>query len=157
MKKMIAITLFVCLGFSLAVLLAGCKKSEQPGPQGQGTAANAEEKMKQAADATGKYLSDQKDKFIEQAKKSYAGVESETNQLMAKLQGETSDQWQQTKTDLQAKLQTVKRQLDKLPDASSQAWQETQQAFNDALDKLKKAYEDAKAKLQKEQTSSPTS
>jgi hypothetical protein len=155
MKKMIATTLFVCLGFSLVVQMAGCKKSGQGGSQG--TAANAEEKMKEAADATGQYLSDQKDKFIEQAKKSYASVESETNQLMAKLKAKTSDQWQQTETDLQTKLQAAKQQLDKLPQASSQAWQQTQEGFNDALTKLKKAYEDAKAKLEKEQSSSPTS
>ena len=148
MKKLHLTALSICI-FSLGFLLSGCKRSNEAGSEGQGAAAKAKEGMKEAAQATGQYVSEQKDKFMKEAKESYASLESQTNQLIADLKSNTSEQWQQMKSDLNEKMQVVKTKLDELGQKSGQAWQDSKGELTEALNNLKEAYNKAKAEFQK--------
>ena len=150
MKKQTFMIGFLCIGFSFGLLLSGCKRSEEPGSESSNAAQKAKEEIKAAAGATGDYLTEQKDKFMKEAKENYANLETQTNQLIADLKSDTSEKWQQTKADLSEKMQAVQTKLDEVAKKSGRAWEESKGDLSDALDNLKKAYEKAKAEFQKE-------
>ena len=149
MKKLNIMTSLVCIGFALGLFVSGCKKNDESGAEGQTAAEKAKEEIKEAGEATGEFLSQQKEQFMEEAQKSYAGLETQTNQLISDLRNETSEKWQQTRADLQKKLQAVKTELDELQQKSGQTWQQSKDELSAALDNLKQAYEKAKAEFQK--------
>jgi ElaB/YqjD/DUF883 family membrane-anchored ribosome-binding protein len=148
MNKSRVMICLVCAGISFGFLLSGCKKSGQPGSEPNNTGAVAKQKIGQAVEATGQYLAEQKDTFIEQAKKSYSSLESNTDKLMSQMQNETSEDWQKTKAELNEKMQVAKQKLNDLQNQSGEGWEQAKKAFDDALDELKNAYEKAKTKVQ---------
>ena len=147
MNKSIIIICLFCAGISLSLLISGCKRSQEPGAEPNSAGAAAKKEIGEAVVATGQYLSEQKETFMKQAKQSYSSLESNVNKLMTDLQNESSEEWNQTKTQLNEKMKAAKEKLDELGNQSGQTWEQTKEAYNTAVKELKDAYEKAKAKF----------
>lgn len=148
MNKSNIIICLVCAGVSLGLLISGCKRGEEPGAEPNSTGAMAKKEIGEAVEATGQYLSEQKEAFMKQAKQGYSSLESNVNKFMTDFQDENSEKWKQTKAQLNEKMMTAKLKLDELGKESGQTWEQTKQAYNTAVKELKDAYEKAKAEFQ---------
>jgi len=142
MKRILLVSMIVLL----AVSLAGCKKKEAPA-EGDGKGVTMEgmkEQAKEAMEATGEYLAEQKDKLVAASQEQLDNLKSKFDDLQAKAQSEEAkQQYSQMKTQFDKQLEQAKAKMQDLKDASADTWDSAQKGVKDAMDSLKQTYDKA--------------
>jgi len=133
-----------------AILIFGCRK-EDSGMSGseKADANQVKEELSEAAEATGAYLSEQKEAILEQANTTYDQLKNDTQQLISDMKESGKENWEKLSSELDTKLANAQQKLSELKESGDETLQKTNNAFNTATEELKDAYKKAKAEYQK--------
>jgi hypothetical protein len=149
---------FVAAFAMLFLGLVGCSKKE-PKPQTppaaqqkQGAPVTFQDVKKEtgeAAQTTGQYVAQEKDKLVASASQKISELEKELKDLEASAaKGEPAkSDYEKIKPELERQLAAAKVKLEEAKKAGAQAWEGTKQGLNSALTGLEDAYKGAKAKI----------
>jgi hypothetical protein len=126
--------------------MAGCKQ-EQPESSAGSDANHVKEEIAEAANATGAFLSQQSQEFLDGAQETFSQLEQDTQQLAADLKASGKESWDMMRAELAQKQATAQQKLKELKSASQENWEDTKEAFEVAVKELKDAYQKAKAEF----------
>jgi DNA anti-recombination protein RmuC len=135
---------YLCLGLSFLLMLAGCGKQEEP--------AQSKEKAKQAPgttlapETTKEYMNQQKQEYQDKAAKKMAEYRERLAALKSKAaqaQGELKAKYDKQVDDLQKKTDELQQKLKDMQSAAGKAWEDLKSKTDDAMEKLQKEYDEA--------------
>lgn len=142
----------------LALLLAGCDRSDQTGsgtsssspPEKETTGRDVKREAQETVDTTKQYLADNKDEFVAAVEKKLHDLDARIAELRGKaapLKEDAKAEADKLMTALNQKRSELNEQLDGLKQTSKEKWAEAKAAFETAFADLEKAYENTKAKF----------
>ena len=147
---MLKISRFAIIAICFFVLFAGCKKTDSDKAADEETQEMKKE-MSEAVDATGKYLSEQKQELMAKSGETYEKVKGDTQQLITDIKESGNAKWENLNAEynLDDKLENARQKLSELKESGEENLQDTKNAFDTAIDELVDAYQKAKAEYQK--------
>jgi len=125
---------------------AGCRQ-EQPESNADTDANQVREEIAEAAEATAAFLSQQSREILDGAEETFSQLEQDTQQLATDLKASGKEGWSTMIADLEQKKTTAQQKLKELKAATRENWEDTQKAFEVAVQELKDAYQKAKAEF----------
>ncbi len=132
------------LALSAALLVLGCGTNTSSTPDTNSKMANAKEKIRDATEATTEAAKAMRDEYAREMSKRL----DELNLKYEELKGRTALAEDQTRKDLEKKLEEAKvkrdaaaKKLDDLKEAGADRWEKVKEGVGNALDDLKKMFE----------------
>jgi histidinol dehydrogenase len=124
--------------------MAGCRKDDAS-TASVPDANEVKEKVAEAADATGAFLTQQSRDFLNGAQETYSQLEGDTQQLLADLKESGKEGWETMSAELEQQRNAAQQKLNELKAASQENWEDTKEAYETAVEELKDTYQKTKA------------
>jgi len=134
---------------SLILLVGSCKNASKQ-KKDDVSKEDVEREIEEAAETTGAYLSEERQKIINdlEAKMDKAGEEIDRlKQQTASVSENVKEEYKETINSLEAKRNEVQKKAYQLKKSSDEAWDEVKRGFESALTELDKSIEEAKSEF----------
>ncbi|MEX2119737.1 MAG: hypothetical protein WD847_09095 [Pirellulales bacterium] len=151
------------------LLFAGCTERPPDQPQAQPAAGEGrpvedepitreevQRKVREAAKATGRYLSQTKEEFERDLERKLADLDDDLARLKSKaadLKEEARPRWEEQMKRLEARREQARKKLEEVKAASPEAWQDLKTGAHSAWEDLKEGFDEASQHFESEKAS----
>ena len=134
-------SVLITLVISAAVLLPGCEKNTKPADP---KVANAQDKIKEAVDATAEAAKARRDEYVKDMNKQLDALNVKYDEWKAKAQkaeGEAKKELDKKLEEAKVKRDVAAKKLSEVKEASIDRWEKVKDGVGSAFDDLKKIFE----------------
>lgn len=135
------LTIALALGASLAAF--GCSEREPP-ERTEVSAADVRKEATEAADASARYVEQEKDQFVRAAQEELGQLQQQLASLKSQAQtasGEAKAALAAQVAEIEGRWQAAEAKLAELKAAGAGKWQEAKANFNEQMRELKRSFE----------------
>jgi predicted nucleic acid-binding Zn-ribbon protein len=135
---------------SLLLLVESCKNASKQ-KKDDVSKEDVERKIEDAAQTTGQYLSEERQKIINDLENKIEKADDEIDKLsqqMASVSENVKEEYEETIKSLKARRDEAQKKADQLKKSSKEAWNKVEEGVENALNELNRSIEEAKSKFE---------